>query len=91
MELHRYRLRPDAKPADFWEADGELQEAWYYQQPGIGRRITCSSDDGWWVSMVWWTGEPPVDQTCPLLFFGATAALVDATTLTTERYSPRLN
>jgi hypothetical protein len=43
------------------------------------------------VSLVWWLGEPPVDQTCALLFFGATAALIDATTLTIERYSARLD
>lgn len=89
MELHRFRLREETDTAAFWEADEQLQERWYYQQPGVTRRLTSVSDDGWWVSLVWWSATVQPPDTSPLLFFLPTSMLVDASTLSVERFSGR--
>ncbi len=90
MELHRFRLVEGTDPLVFWKADEQLQEGWYYQRRGMMRRMTNRSEDGWWVTMVWWSDDTPdVPDVCPLLEVDSVAGLVDARSLSVDRFSGR--
>ncbi len=90
MELHRFRLVGDIDPLEFWKADEQLQEGWYYQRGGMMRRMTSCSADGWWVTLVWWSEDSAdIPEVCPLLEIDPVAAMVDPRSLTVERFSGR--
>ncbi len=89
LEITRFRLAVGADAQSFGVADDALQQRWYYQHPGCRRRTTASSDDGHWVSLVWWTDGSPAPTTTdhPLLTAGFTDDLVDPDSLRIESYS----
>ena len=89
LEITRYRLAAGADAQSFGVADDALQQRWYYQHAGCRRRATSSSEDGYWVSLVWWTDGSPVPTPTdhPLLTAGHTDALVDPDSLRIEIYS----
>jgi len=92
IEILRFRLAPHTGEADFLAADRALQEDFAYRQPGLLRRTTARGEDGWWVVIDLWRsgadaeacearwGEDPVARRF--------MALVDRSTVTTERFRP---
>ena len=89
LEITRFRLAVGADAQSFGVADDALQQRWYYQHPGCRRRTTASSEDGYWVSLVWWTDGSPVPTATDhsLLTAGYTDDLVDPGSLRIETYS----
>jgi hypothetical protein len=59
-EVHRFRLRPDVSEETFLAQDARVQTDFYYQQPGIVRRLTAKGADGEWLSVVYWRTQSDV-------------------------------
>jgi hypothetical protein len=53
IEITRFRPRPGVKEADLQRADKSVQEDFAYQQPGLLRRTTAKSGQGWVVIALW--------------------------------------
>ncbi len=89
LEITRFRLAEGVDAHAFGTADDALQQRWYYQQPGCRRRATSSSEDGSWVSLIWWDdgSAVPTENEHPLLNTGYTDELVDRNSLRIEIYS----
>ena len=51
--------------AAFAEADARYQQEVAYQQPGLLRRTTARADDGEWIVITIWDGDPPPAPSVP--------------------------
>jgi hypothetical protein len=89
IEIMRFRPRPGVEEADLLRADRSVQEDFAYQQPGLVRRTTAKSAEGWIVIDLWrsaadadaagarWDRDPVAQA-----FMG----LIDRASVETERY-----
>ena len=89
IEIHQFRLRPDADESVFIEADARVQQTYFYAQRGIRRRTTARSRDGQWLAMCHWDNDDCADAAAQRAFpgeFSSLAPLVDLDTVTTDRF-----
>ncbi len=87
--MMRFRLAPGVDENDFCRADKALQEGFAYQQPGLLRRTTARSNEGWIVIDLW-RSEDDADRCADRWETDPAVAtfleLVDRSSVTTERY-----
>jgi len=92
IEILRFRLAPGSDEAEFVAADRRLQQEFAYQQPGLLRRTTARGADGGWVVIDLWRSVADADACArrrdgdPMV--GAFMALVDASSVISERFQP---
>lgn len=88
----KFRLSPGSDEAEFLAADRRLQQEFAYQQPGLLRRTTARGADGDWVVIDLWRSAADADA-CAARWdsdpvAGAFMALIDGSSVTTERFQP---
>jgi hypothetical protein len=92
IEIMRFRLSPGSDEAEFLAADRRLQQEFAYHQPGLLRRTTARGTDGGWVVIDLWRSAADADACAarwdsdPVV--GRFMALVDASSVTSERFHP---
>jgi hypothetical protein len=92
IEIMRFRLPPGADEAGFLAADRRVQEEFARHQPGLLRRTTARAQDGGWIVIDVWRSAADADA-CDVRWEAdpvtqAFMALLDRSSVTTERYEP---
>jgi hypothetical protein len=90
IEIMRFRLASGSDEAEFLAADHRLQEEFAYHQHGLLRRTTARGEDGSWIVIDLWSTAADADA-CAVRWDSdpvvhAFMALVDRSSVTTERY-----
>lgn len=90
IEILRFRLSRGTDEAAFLEADRGVQTEFAYHQPGMLRRTTAKGPEGTWVVVDLWRSAADADR-CDALWgqdpvTDKFRALIDANSVTTERY-----
>jgi hypothetical protein len=92
IEIMRFRLAPGSDEAEFLAADQRLQQEFAHQQPGLLRGTTARGGGGNWVVFDLWRSAADADACAarwdsdPVV--GAFMALVDGSSVTSERFQP---
>jgi hypothetical protein len=92
IEIMRFRLPPGGDEAAFLAADRRVQEEFAYHQPGLLRRTTARAEDGGWIVIDLWRSAADADA-CDARWehdpvTQGFMALLDRSSVTTERYVP---
>ena len=91
IETVTFRLAADTDEAAFLAADRRAQTEFFYRQPGLVRRTTARDRHGEWIVIVIWGSEREAEAAARLSenddAMSELAALVDAATVQTRRYS----
>ena len=61
IDVVTFRLRDGADPDAFRRVDEQLQQEFFYQQPGLIRRTTARSEKGEWISISHWDSPADAD------------------------------
>jgi hypothetical protein len=92
IEIMRFRLGQGTTEEEFLAADHRLAEEFASHQPGLLRRTTARGEDGDWIVIDLWRSAADADacdrrwDTDPVA--QAFMALLDHSTVTSERYHP---
>ena len=91
VELHTFRLRPDADEAEFRAADYRVQTEFIPNHPGFLRRTTARGGDGDWLVVVLWGSEADAEASLQRAaadpVAGAFLAFVEPDSYSTARYA----
>jgi hypothetical protein len=92
IEVMTFRLNDAVSNEEFRVADERLQTEFFYLQAGLIRRTTALSDDGTYLVLTQWDEHDQAvraDEAALSVPSGvAIAALIDASTLQIQRFSP---
>jgi hypothetical protein len=61
VEILNLRLNHDADSEAFQTADADVQQTFFYGQPGIRRRTTAHATDGQWAVLTFWDSDEVAD------------------------------
>jgi len=86
-----FRLRAGVDEREFLASDSRLQSGFTYQQPGLVRSTTARGEDGRWLVLQVWAGEPEADAARDRFHESPLAAafmsFVDVDTMTVDRFT----
>ncbi|HEX9260847.1 MAG TPA: hypothetical protein VF855_15015 [Acidimicrobiales bacterium] len=92
IEIETFSLRDGVDDHTFVMVDEDLQQRFAYQQPGLVRRTTARGEAGRWVVVTSWSSVDAADAAraaaAQSTAVAAWMALVNAGTVTLERYLP---